>query len=318
MKQSTESQSQAPSSSTLRGLDGTNPLGFVAAIGLFRVLSSDSDLGEVSLRWVPSAGTWVPDVACTVRDLTEDQLLEVLQRNLNVEMVDHPLHRLESLASRDGEERRAAISEMVTRATCTDRLQTDWLSAYTSDAAGDDAINQLQTTRRDYHYRNAASIIAVSNLDYLRRAIFHEWDYADALDNQSLHLDPSEDRRHAYQWNKPSGDPERKRTGGMLGANRLAIEGLPVFTSVPVGDRLRTTGFTGSRATDTRWTWPIWSGYLDLGATRSLLSCADLQADDFDPLNRQGLRERGILAVYRTYRILVGKTPNFTPVRQVA
>src|ERR1700676_3813309 len=106
---------------------------------------------------------------------------------------------------------------------------------------------------------NLRSIMQRTTAEHLRRSLFVAWDYGDALDNQSLHWEPSEDRRHAYQWHEPNGDPTRKRQGGMLGATRLAVEAWPLFFSMAAGDRLRTRGFTGNRANNTSWTWPLWS-----------------------------------------------------------
>ncbi|HEX5271984.1 MAG TPA: hypothetical protein VFW33_15915, partial [Gemmataceae bacterium] len=144
---------------------------------------------------------------------------------------------------------------------------------------------------------------------HLQRTLFRPWDYADGLANQSLHWEPSEDRRHAYQWNMPSGDPTRKRTGGMLGANRLALEAWPLFPSFPAGDRLATRGFRGNRAFDTYFTWPVWSCPLSLDGVATLLAAEFLQGD---APNQRALHSCNIRTAFRLQRILVGKTPNFT------
>ena len=123
------------------------------------------------------------------------------------------------------------------------RTDLDWLSAMCSDLATE-ATSQLQTVRRDYFWGNLESVMRLTTAEHLRRTLFVPWDYADPLDNQSLHLEPSEDRRHAHQWHKPSGDPTRKQRGGMLGANRLAIEAFPLFQSIVVGDKLSTRDST--------------------------------------------------------------------------
>ena len=124
------------------------------------------------------------------------------------------------------------------------------------------------------------------------------WDYADALNNQSLHWEPGEDRRHAYQWDQPSGDPTRKKRGGMLGANRLALEAWPLFPSFPDGDRIRTRGFLGNRAANTFWIWPLWSSCLTPDSVASILSLSELQ----ERLNTDQLQGFGVTAVYRSQR----------------
>ena len=99
----------------------------------------------------------------------------------------------------------------------------------------------------------------------------------------------------------------------MLGANRLALEGWPLFLSVPVGDRVQTRGFRGLRANDTTWTWPLWGGPLGLDAVASLLGLAAVG----DPKRRGEVGGYGVQGVYRCQRILVGKTPNLTPAERV-
>jgi CRISPR-associated endonuclease/helicase Cas3 len=98
-----------------------------------------------------------------------------------------------------------------------------------------EGTSQLLVVRRDYLAGNVRNVLGGATAENLRRTLFLSWDYADALTNQSLHWEPSEDRRHAYQWHQPNGDPSRNRRGGMVGANRLALEGWPVLPSFPDG-----------------------------------------------------------------------------------
>ena len=300
----------------LPGLDGTNPLGFLAALGLFHVVDAASVTGQTRLQWNPGGGTWIP--ALIGSNLSQESLLDMVTSSLSSDIQLHPVHLLNLLSTDDPSERTSLFEKQIHEACMTDRIDVDWLSALASDIIPSSAINQLQTTRRDYHYGNLTSIISRTTPDHLRRAIFSPWDYADPLDNQSLHIEPSEDRRHAHQWNKPAGDPDRKTSGGMLGANRLAIEAFVLFTSLPHGDALHTIGFTGQRSTNTRWTWPIWNVPLPISVVRSLPTLKGLQDEVINVEVCARMSLRGIVAVYRTSRILVGKTPNFTPAQRIA
>ena len=71
----------------------------------------------------------------------------------------------------------------------------------------------------------------------------------------------------------------------MLGANRLALEAMPLFPSFPEDDTLRTVGFSGTRSTNTRWTWPIWNARLSL-AVLAIPPRRDrhLQKDSLEPV----------------------------------
>ncbi len=306
------------SNSALRlpGLDGTNPLGFLAALGLFRILSGDPESEHLRMRWVSFGGTWVPEM--TGRQLTSQSLMDRLDKCLLAEGGHIGIGLFEDLGAKEPSARRNTIIERAASASHKEREAASWLAAVSSDAVSSEAINQLQTVRRDYFIGNIRSVVGRTTASHLERSLFHAWDYADPLDNQSLHLDPTEDRRHAHQWNKPSGDPSRKTQGGMLGANRLALEAIPIFTSIPDGENLRTIGFTGRRSSDTRWTWPIWSVPIDFSTMRSLLCRAEFQQIVPSDADRAKLREIGVVSAFRTYRILVGKTPNFTPPKRIA
>jgi hypothetical protein len=96
----------------------------------------------------------------------------------------------------------------------------------------------------------------------------------------------------------------------VLGANRLAIESLPLLPTIPVGSTLRTTGFTGQGSRDTFWTWPIWEGLLPLDVVRSLLALRELQRPE---PSRSMLVQMGVVEIYRSQRLTVGKFRNFAP-----
>jgi hypothetical protein len=92
--------------------------------------------------------------------------------------------------------------------------------------------------------------------EHIEKTLFQPWRHDDPVENQTLRWDPADDVRRALRWRDPSGGPRRRRRGGMLGATRLAIEGLPLLPAVPVGGELPTTGFDRRTGEGISWTWP--------------------------------------------------------------
>lgn len=330
-----------PHSLTLTGLDGCNPLAFLAALGMLRTLTRACSGHDFKMSWAIHGGMWAPTLHCN-KDLDQNQLLTILTGTLDADAAKHPIAFMNDTAaekkgrgkkgipksdggdagsdeqSKGKTDTQATTKLFRTRASAAaspaDRDGLDWLSAMTSDLAPE-ATSQLQTARRDYFWGNLQSVMNLTKTDHLRRTLFLPWDYADPLDNQSLHIEPSEDRRHAHQWSQPSGDPGRKKSGGMLGANRLAIEAFPLFQSLPAGEKLGTRGFSGLFKDETRWTWSIWTCPIGVDVVTSLLALAEIQAETPD---QRLLSARGIAIAFRCRRILVGKTPNFTPAMAVS
>jgi CRISPR-associated endonuclease/helicase Cas3 len=101
----------------------------------------------------------------------------------------------------------------------------------------------------------------------------------------------------------------------MLGANRLALEAWPLFPAFPAGDRIQTRGFSGVRANDTTWTWPLWGQPLTPDAVGAVLGLAALQAEEAD---LDALHRLGVHVVFHCQRILIGKTPNLTAAAALA
>ncbi len=302
----------------LTGLDGANPLAFLAALGTLVVcdrLSRRPDApawlaGTVTLSWGVGGASQLPVLHLPAPPPTERAFAEYLAARLDRSPDTHPSSWVVNLLKDRKPDVAAAIQRCAPGPTSDDGERLGWITALACESAPE-ATSQLQTVRRDYMVGNLMSVMARTGADHLERCLFRPWDYADALDNQSLHWEPSEDRRHAYQWHQPNGDPTRKRQGGMLGANRLALEAWPLLPSFPSGavDKAQTRGFRGTRANETSWTWPLWRPRLTADAAASMLGLWELVAEE-PTLGSVGAY--GVTAVLRSRRILVGKTPNLT------
>jgi CRISPR-associated endonuclease/helicase Cas3 len=306
----------------LTGLDGANPLAFLAAVGTLVVSDalSRSEMkpawltGRVALSWGIDGSDYTPILHLPGAPPSLPVFTDFLAARLARSPADHPsAWVVEMLEDREGELVRRIRERCLSNRNWANRPCLDWVTALACELIPEGA-SQLQTVRRDYLLGNLRSIMARTTAEHLRRALFVPWDYSDALDNQSLHWEPSEDRRHAYQWHMPNGDPTRKKRGGMLGANRLALEAWPLFPSFPVGDRVATRGFEGNRAADTFWTWPLWRQPLTRDATASILGLPQLHQQ---ATGRLALPSFGVKAAFRLQRILVGKTPNFTTAQAI-
>ncbi len=298
------------------GMNGANPLGFLAALGLFRHIVTELD-ETVRLKWEVTGGNWSPTLVGTNPVLdSKETLLDWLFESLRTDPENHWLKRLNEFPDDAlGLARPSAYSSSVRDASWNKRVAADWLSCNGSDLCDAASNNQLQTARRDYFPKSAATIVGTLTREHLERTLFRQWDYADAIEKVSLHLEPREDRRHAYQWHKPVGDPTRALHGGMLGANRLAMEAWPLFQSVALRGDLQTVGFQGTRPMKgIRWTWPLWTVSLALCDVTPVLNFNDLQQDSSTKATNGGemLLARGVGSAFRLRRILVEKTPNLT------
>lgn len=290
----------------LSGLDGSNPLAFLAALGTLRTLTLALPDEAVRMGWEQYDGAWRPRVnspGC------RESVLAALSRVLASDRKEHPTRCI------GNEHEITGFYDSARRSESIDVELAEWIVALVSDIHPN-ATSPLQLQRRDYFPGNLDQIIANSTGESLDRALFESWRFDDRLAGQSLHLEPGEDRRYAYQWDKPSGDPNRSKRGGMLGANRLAIEAIPFFPALPSTnpDRLRAVGWRGVRSDDSRWTWPIWNLAITAPVVKSLMAMASLQEEQLD---WRDLNATGVEAAYQCRRILVEQTPNFTPSRAV-
>ena len=295
----------------LPGLDGGNLLGFLAALGVLNKLTEQNDGKKARLKWVWS-GNWVP-VVTHAKISSGEELVACLTPLLCGELTINEAWTIGDNLTLSLEQFRDHLGVQAALTTHQYRSAADFLAAFGSDAYGSGPKKE-QMTDTEFRTMSGAGhqpflgfmreLAINTSADQLRRALLERWDYADG--RPSLRWDPADYRPHALRAKDPSTDPIKT----MRGANRLAVEALSFFPTMPdERRRIRTAAFE-DRDSVSEITWPIWSEPLESDSARSLLCSAEVQEADRWVMNR-----RGILQVFRAKRFTDGKYRNFSPAR---
>ncbi len=301
----------------LVGLEGSNPLAFLAALGTVRTLALALPNESVRMGWEKHEGAWRPRVwSSLARD--GDAFVKTLHAclrtavgrkcfkigdNLNLQATSFREHLLD------------AVKCAKTMKCPLSRVDADFLAAFGSEAVVNDDGTMRDTELRtmsgaghQHFLKFFRDLVAETDADHLRRTLLCPWDYADSASGLVLRWDPADDRRHALRWAKPV--PANSRT--MRGANRLAIEALPLLPTVPTQRGLATMSFQRTGQRDTSLVWPIWSSGINMKVIQSLLGQVVPLLDD--PRSRSA---RGVTSIYRSTRVTIDKYRSFTPAAPV-
>lgn len=286
-----------PDGVLLKGIDGANPLGFLAALGVLRLLTLRSSESTIRMKWVQSTGAWRPVVVGTCC-LTPARVLARVWKQLLKNPFRGPAGFDKNVKMLPDKFRQAIISAPDHEyGAC---LASDALL----DQKGNVAKSRLQMVnggkRQDY-LPIIENVEKQCTTQHVHKCMFEEWRYSDPMAVLSLRWDPRDDRRHAYRWDDPS-EASTRQKGCELGASRLAIEALPMFPVCCSGRRARTVGFA---ADGDRFRWPIWIYPATLVVVQSLLNSADLYSEDRK--SAAALRALGIGQVYSSVRFPVDK-----------
>lgn len=296
------------------GLNGGNPLAYLAALGTLRTTDLTWPGRKARLWWTNALGAWRPCLSLDA-EIDRGTWLEVLEQTLRARAC-HGAFALAKDLTMPCDDYRKAVQEAVAQAAAGNRCQADFLAAFGSEAVeaevkgkktgkiADTALRTMSGAGHQHFLGFMRELVRTTELKHLCSALFAAWSYTD--DGRSMRWDPYDDRRYALRWNDPSGDSIKT----VRGANRLAVEALPLLPTAPVNGRLETTGFSQQKGRDVIWTWPIWTVPVSQDVVRSLLGLAELQKDIPD---RRVLSAMGIAEVYRCQRITQGKFRNFTP-----
>ena len=301
----------------LKGIDGANPLGFLAAVGVLKTVDqvNKREHDPPLMGWRIEFGAWRP-VLHFDSAMDEDSLVSILYDALQ-EGKNNPAFQFASDLSLAAEVFRKEALSAQNKATYENRSHADFVSAFANEIVCDEKTGRIADTAfrtmsgaGHQHFLGTMLKLALdTNQAHIWKALFATWLYDDPVEKHTMRWDPMDDIRYALQWQNPSGDPMRRSGGSMWGANRLAIEALTLFPTSPSGLRLETTGFAQRKGNGILWTWPIWVPLISVETLRSLLSMAELQ----NPVPDRGCLQRiGIVEIFRCQRLTQGKFRNFS------
>jgi len=307
----------------LIGLDGGNSLAFLAAVGTLRTLTLAWPRDDVSLSWSREGGIFRPCLHAR-RELDAASVVEALHAQLRTMTGHKALSLGDNLNVAPSVFRDYAMGAVAEAHQATDKLHgrvwADFAAAFACEATTnsrtkgvtiqDTALRTMSGAGHQHFLKFMRDLVAATEPAHLQKALFDDWRYDDEGRGLFMRWDPDDDRRYALRWNDPSSDPSRT----VRGANRLAVEALPVFSSIPDNSRLETIGFTNRGRTGVFWSWPIWNARLSMSACQSLLSSTAIHQQ---PAESASLIPIGVEAIYRCERITIGKFRNFTPAEQV-
>lgn len=293
----------------LSGLDGGNPLAFLAALGLLNCVSALWGAANPRMAWDIEDGAWHPWLTID-GEQTDGALVEGLVEHMQA-LAQSPALTFADDLSVSGERFREVAEHVYRQSSPADRCASDLIAGFACDALVDEkgqnifdtALRTMQGAGHQHFLGFMRTLLSSTETRHVRSALFQPWAYSDP--GPSMRWDPTDDRRYALRWGEPSGDPIRT----VRGANALGVLGLPMLPTQPDGGRLGTTGFRQIPRQGTFWTWPIWTCPLPIDVVRSMLALQELQTDR-PPRDR--LLARGVADVFRTQRISQGKYRNFT------
>jgi hypothetical protein len=263
----------------LGGLEAHNPLGFLAALGLLRVLDRDASargLAAPCLGFVDQ-GTYV---ARLVTSYSLEAIIDIVLRDAAAQADNRALQLTYDAdgellppgakgGTRDLKPSLGGARALLEQAATADRQSAALAAAWFSELIPDNNNNTKPTA---FHFTagQQAFLGMVEELrrgitaDHLREALQGPWLNTSPL--PSLSWDASVARLYALR----AGNPAKERRGSVPGANWLAVLGLAFFPVVARGTRLVTTCVTGGWK-DSIFRWPVWSPVAEASTIASLL-----------------------------------------------
>ena len=254
----------------LTGLEGTNPLAFLAALGIQVAFENEEE--QLRLRWsgdiTPHA---VVDEEFTVSRIS-DQALKTLAC-WKESFAANP-RCPDGSTMQKGDELKLVPGDIrdYLRQACERDSARDLASALVAEGSLD---NKGVAKPSDFYFTagqqkfldTARKILSGAMRDDLIDGLAGPWIYRSAL--PSLGWDVTDDRVYALRANDPS--PEKKLTNP--GPEALAILGLSLYPVFARSDRTLTQGCSGSWKAG-HYSWPLWSKPAGSHAVKSLLAHA--------------------------------------------
>lgn len=255
----------------LSGLSGTNPLGFMAALGLLRLLRRQSDVARLGFL---SDGSFHPFVEGFNGDLafliSNDAALAKGKQAWLLEYKKQEKKGVKVVADLKAPPAvfRDFLSSCVERWCTGEDEAVAYAAAFGTSVAVDGKGNAKPTA---FHF-TAANQQFLATVEAMRASVTHEWVKLSLFEGHevrsglNLRWDPAAERNWALMANNPNDDG----TSVDAPLEWLAFRGLPLLPSFPCGTKIITTGVSG-RGNDMKMIWPLWSVPISLETARSAL-----------------------------------------------
>lgn len=315
----------------LTGINGANPLGFLAALGAFRT-AQQIITTPIRLSWSSAGGSWHP-ILHVPSDTTPEALVKGLDTYLRAQ-TDSPAFTVAKNIKMPAKKfRRYAKSAVEHWLSKGDMAWAEFVAAFSASAPVDDEdwtddsafrfvrVFKNETDKNGKPEKKPGFLDIVRSIarnttsDNLNEALFGPWKFQD--NEFTLRWDPEDDRRYALRWSDPATPntrivrPAKDDAAIVRGANRLGVEGLRFFPTNPSSTQLVTTGILTKRGVGTFWTWPIWTPPITVDTCRSVLSMPSVAEDKPD---YRLLNALGVVTVFRSQRTNPNiYYSNFTP-----
>lgn len=260
----------------LKGIPGNSPIGFMAALGLLRVLGEDREL-PVRLSW--------DHATPRLHGLEDrDELLEHLSAQMQGRHRDVEWNWSKTPKGVSPETYAQACQEAETKAERTERALA-FLAGWATDASLNDKglVHYTWLDMTSGPQRLIANLRAVAESleppDEARQAFDNALFGGPFEEQHSFGWDPSTIRQHAHEAKAPS----RLKPAGKRGWIWLAAESLAWHPVLPRADRARTTGCETVDEGGMAYFWGLWSAAAELGPDEARM----LRALDFHALARR-------------------------------
>lgn len=310
-------KSEATSEMRLEGLDGSNPIGFLASVGLTAI--AHSEFPDIRIGWKLTGYGWRPALIGCGGDeqIFSETLLQLLKST------SMAIFEIDKRMPFDVAKFSEALQDAQVSSSITERRDADLLAAMGTELYPDSRNGNFQDSRfRMVRSGDSAgqglpfyvkTIHDSITLDHIQRALFRIWDYQD--EGPSLRWDPIADQRYALRWKDPSKSKLADGPGTMLAVSRLAVEALRYFPTLMSRRQAETTGFQRIGRRDVYFVWPIWTPMISVDTMRSLVASPELGRS---PLSHSSLARMGVEEVYRSQRIRQNQYySNFSPAQPV-
>jgi hypothetical protein len=257
----------------LVGVDGSNPLGFLAALGLLCVVPG----AKLGFSEDGSFGAFVDGL-----DKSESDLATLIADEAGAAGSESAPWRFTYTKAATKKQGPRKVADLKAPpddfkkflATCIEAWLTgnDEAARYAAAYATEIAVDGKGNTKPTAFHFTAAQQTFLGAVEGIRASVTQEWVETSLFNGHgerlgsNLRWDPGAERNWALMANNPNDDGTRVDAP----LEWLAFRGLLLLPSFPRGSRIITTGVTG-RGDDMAFTWPLWSIPASLQTTRSAL-----------------------------------------------